>query len=324
MTCRLILGDALVEMPGLASGSVNAVVTSPPYGLGKLYESDSYGDWLALMFGFFSRLTPLAEDGFVAVVVADVRCQPEPFLPRVRCEQVGGVPTTQDLIDAVRDGKAKDKASLRSLFGVSDQTIDRRLKGNNARGSKQEYQTRVRLSAADVTRAAEPSGFFLYDSRVWVKDPCWQTCQYHSTSYRAVDEFEHVLVYARAGANPSIDRERLAADEWGEWGSRGAWLIPSVRRNDDHPAKFPTLLAERLVRLLSPQGGMVLDPFMGSGTTGVAAVQTGRAFIGIERDAGYFAIAEKRIAEAKEEANPPLFSPLAESGLFDTLEEPKS
>lgn len=48
-----------------------------------------------------------------------------------------------------------------------------------------------------------------------------------------------------------------------------------------------------------PVGATVLDPFMGSGTTGVACVQTGRNFIGIEKDEGYFAIAQRRIAEAQ-------------------------
>lgn len=47
------------------------------------------------------------------------------------------------------------------------------------------------------------------------------------------------------------------------------------------------------------EGDTILDPFMGSGTTGVACVQTGRNFIGIEIDPTYFAIAEKRIAEAQ-------------------------
>jgi len=51
-------------------------------------------------------------------------------------------------------------------------------------------------------------------------------------------------------------------------------------------------------------GQIILDPFMGSGTTGVACVQTGRNFIGIEIDADYFAIAERRIAEAQ--MQPPL------------------
>ncbi len=51
-----------------------------------------------------------------------------------------------------------------------------------------------------------------------------------------------------------------------------------------------------LCRLTStPTGGVVLDPFMGSGTTGVAALQEGRRFIGIELDAGYFDIARRRI-----------------------------
>ena len=51
-----------------------------------------------------------------------------------------------------------------------------------------------------------------------------------------------------------------------------------------------------LVRLAD---GIILDPFMGSGTTGVACVQTGRNFIGIEIDPGYFEIAQRRIAEAQ-------------------------
>jgi DNA modification methylase len=50
----------------------------------------------------------------------------------------------------------------------------------------------------------------------------------------------------------------------------------------------------------TPTGGVVLDPFMGSGTTGVACAKTGRDFIGIEKDPDYFEIAEKRINHARE------------------------
>jgi len=50
---------------------------------------------------------------------------------------------------------------------------------------------------------------------------------------------------------------------------------------------------------VTPPGGVVLDPFMGSGTTGVAAVQMGRQFIGIEREPKYFDIACKRIEDAQ-------------------------
>ena len=55
-----------------------------------------------------------------------------------------------------------------------------------------------------------------------------------------------------------------------------------------------------------PEDSTILDPFMGSGTTGVACVQTGRNFIGIEIDPTYFAIAEKRIAEAQLQLRLPL------------------
>jgi DNA modification methylase len=65
-----------------------------------------------------------------------------------------------------------------------------------------------------------------------------------------------------------------------------------------HPTQKPVDLMEYLIRTYTNEGEVVLDPTMGSGTTGVACVNTGRRFIGIERDADYFAIAQRRIAEA--------------------------
>ena len=78
-------------------------------------------------------------------------------------------------------------------------------------------------------------------------------------------------------------------------------LFSRARR--DHPTQKPVGLMERAARCVAPMGATVLDPFMGSGTTGVACVQTGRNFIGIEIDPAYFEIAKKRMAEAQ----PPLF-----------------
>lgn len=65
-----------------------------------------------------------------------------------------------------------------------------------------------------------------------------------------------------------------------------------------HPTEKPVDLCARLVADASDCGAVVLDPFMGSGTTGVACVNTGRNFIGIERDEGYFKIAQDRINDA--------------------------
>ena len=68
-----------------------------------------------------------------------------------------------------------------------------------------------------------------------------------------------------------------------------------------HPAQMPEGLAQQIIDICTKLGDTILDPFMGSGTTGVACVQTGRNFIGIEIDPTYFAIAERRIKEAQEQ-----------------------
>jgi site-specific DNA-methyltransferase (adenine-specific) len=68
-----------------------------------------------------------------------------------------------------------------------------------------------------------------------------------------------------------------------------------VRRNDDHEAKFPLELAQRVVLLYTDKDDLVLDPFMGSGTTALAAVSTGRNFIGIEKEEKYVQLATKNV-----------------------------
>jgi DNA modification methylase len=73
-----------------------------------------------------------------------------------------------------------------------------------------------------------------------------------------------------------------------------------------HPCEKPIELIVWCMGVLGiPEGATVFDPFMGSGTTGVACVRTGRNFIGCEIDASYFAIAQRRIAKAQ--LQPPLF-----------------
>ncbi len=66
----------------------------------------------------------------------------------------------------------------------------------------------------------------------------------------------------------------------------------------DHPSPKPITYMKKLVERVTEPGQTVLDCFMGSGSTGVASLQTGRRFIGIELDPGYFAIAQRRIEDA--------------------------
>jgi DNA modification methylase len=90
------------------------------------------------------------------------------------------------------------------------------------------------------------------------------------------------------------------------------WMMASApRENRDaeavgHPHQKPLRVMRWLVDLCAPPAAAILDPFMGSGTTGVACVQTGRKFIGIEIDPGYFEIAKKRISEAQLQIRMPL------------------
>jgi DNA modification methylase len=70
-----------------------------------------------------------------------------------------------------------------------------------------------------------------------------------------------------------------------------------TQKNSDHPAPFPQALARDHILSWSNEGDTVLDPFMGSGTTGVACVNTKRNFIGIEKDDAYFEIARNRIEQ---------------------------
>ena len=74
--------------------------------------------------------------------------------------------------------------------------------------------------------------------------------------------------------------------------------VPNSGGGKLHPTQKPVELMEYLIRTYSNEGQVVLDNSMGSGTTGVACMNTGRCFIGIERDEGYFKIAQKRIETA--------------------------
>jgi site-specific DNA-methyltransferase (adenine-specific) len=90
----------------------------------------------------------------------------------------------------------------------------------------------------------------------------------------------------------------------GDTGSAARFFYTAKASRDDrsngntHPTVKPTDLMRYLCRLVTPPGGIVLDPFMGSGSTGKAAMLEGFEFIGIEREPSYHAIAEQRISRA--------------------------
>lgn len=92
---------------------------------------------------------------------------------------------------------------------------------------------------------------------------------------------------------------------------RNLWEIPAERHKTPHPTEKPEKLLERIILIGSKVGDTILDPFMGSGTTGVVAKRFNRNFVGIEIDDKYFEIAQKRIGRT-----------LTEQNLIEFLEKP--
>jgi site-specific DNA-methyltransferase (adenine-specific) len=86
---------------------------------------------------------------------------------------------------------------------------------------------------------------------------------------------------------------------WNGGGKAAIWRYDVERGMKQHPTQKPLAMMKRLSVQFTQDNCTILDPFMGSGTTGVACVQTGRNFIGIEIDPDYYAIAERRIRDAQ-------------------------
>jgi hypothetical protein len=111
-----------------------------------------------------------------------------------------------------------------------------------------------------------------------------------------------------SGDRPGIGYESIVAchapgrTTWNGGGSHGVFIMnKSGDPRTGHQTQKPLALMEQLVRLFSDQGELILDPFTGSGTTGVAAVRLGRRFVGWEMNPVYSEMARRRLAAAREQ-----------------------
>ena len=134
------------------------------------------------------------------------------------------------------------------------------------------------------------------------------------------NDIEFILMQRKPGGyrKPTPEQRemsRINKDDYSKWFQQ-FWNITGASTKS-HPAPFPFELAHRLVRMFSFWGDTVLDPFCGTATTMLAAMESGRNSIGIEIDSEYFKLAEKRIKEK----NRNLFS-TRNLMLFESMEEP--
>jgi modification methylase len=114
------------------------------------------------------------------------------------------------------------------------------------------------------------------------------------------DIHEYILVFSKGSfnhKNKESTASTISRDEFLEF-SKSVWTFPAESaRRIGHPAPFPIELPYRLIQLYTYQGDVVLDPFCGSGTTCLAAIKTGRHYIGYDNVIDYVKLAEKRIKE---------------------------
>ena len=160
-------------------------------------------------------------------------------------------------------------------------------------------------------------GFNLHDTMIWAKDGGGAV----GSKYSYTQNFEFMFVLSKGrlqSVNLIRDKPNLSAgvikSRVGRRAANGAhklearvpcsqfskrnnfWYIPPQnKRGQHHPAIFPEQLAQDHILSWSNEGDTVFDPFLGSGTTGIAAKNLNRNFIGIEMDEAYFKIAQERI-----------------------------
>jgi DNA modification methylase len=292
-------GDSRLLLKKIEPGSIALSIWSPPYYVGKDYEKDfTFEGWKSLLQEVIRSHYPIIKPGgFLAINIADILCFKDESMPRIMAENISRRKVNlskEGIIEVKEKHPDWNRYKLAEHFQCSEQTIDRRLNGNNIRGGKYQSQTRVFLVGGLIEEAAKEAGFYLYDRRIWVKDAAWENSRWHTISYRSVDETEYLYVFWKPGIT-IVDRTRLTKQEWVNWGSRGVWEIASVRSNSDHDSKFPVELPRRAIKLFTNPGEIVLDCFIGSGTTAVAALSEGRKYIGIDREKKSVEIAKKAI-----------------------------
>ena len=137
--------------------------------------------------------------------------------------------------------------------------------------------------------AAQRAGWYLRSDIIWHKPNCMP----ESVKDRPTRSHEYLFLFSKS--------EKYFYDPAGDRGPNGrnlrtVWDIPTEPFHGPHFAVFPTALVERCLRLTTQTGDLVLDPFIGSGTVGVAALALGRRFAGIDLSPEYVQMCKTRIS----------------------------
>ena len=145
--------------------------------------------------------------------------------------------------------------------------------------------------------------FFRYDLIIWDKgstDQLMMGSYPHPPNFYGLNTIEFINIFVKDGKPEKIDnktknKSKLSKDEWRKYIS-SIWKFPP-EHDRAHPAPFPVELPFRLIKLFSFTNDIILDPFMGSGTTALAAKMVERHFLGYELNKNYIKLGEKRLKQ---------------------------
>ena len=160
----------------------------------------------------------------------------------------------------------------------------------------------IPLAARVTTMMIDRLGYFMRGEVIWKKaEGASGSCAWGSWMSPANptirDTHEYCLVFSKGRMDrvrkgtPTIDRDEFLAATLSVWD-----IPPESARRVGHPAPFPVALPRRFIELYTWADDLVLDPFMGSGSTAVAAVEGRRHYVGYDTDPEYVALAERRVA----------------------------
>ena len=304
----IINGDSVNMLQTLPADSVHCCVTSPPYyglrdygadgQIGREESPERYIERLADVFREVWRV--LRPDGTLWVNIADTYCGTgskgdhyDPKNPKGRTEQ-------QVSVNHKANGcKEKDLIGIPWLLAFA-------LRGDGwylRNAAVWEKGNAMPESAKDrLTRSYEFVFLFAKSKRYYYDGAAIAEPVKTATVERMKRGFyTQKYVGGVPGQNAQgLHRKRAAGDITADQiavfrNKRDVWHINTVPYAGAHFAAFPPKLAETCILAGCPVGGVVLDPFFGSGTTGLVAAQTGRRYIGIDINAEYCRLADERI-----------------------------
>jgi len=266
---RLLHGDCLDLMSDIQDGSVDLTVTSPPYDNLRTYNNKLVWNW-EIFTGIAEHLFRVTKQGGVVVwVVGDAT--------------IKGSETGTSFKQALY--------FMECGFNLHDTMIYQ--KHNFSNPSNNRYHQIFEYMF--VFSKGKPKTF----NPIKDRENKYLKQQGYSTSRRSDGTIRDKKKESRTIKNGG----RCTVDEFGQ--RYNVWIFTTVH-GGNHPAVFPEAIAQDHIISWSNESDTVLDPMMGSGTTGVACFNLNRRFIGIEKDPEYFRIAVERIE--KEQSQLKLFA----------------